>query len=87
MTRIGDAIKLARCELGWKRERLAERSGYSRWCIKEIEIGRRFPKEATVVDIAMALEADIEHLACLWILDKLDRAREQIRTAGGWGEP
>jgi transcriptional regulator with XRE-family HTH domain len=83
-TRVGDAIAAARRERGLSRYAFARRCGYACSQIECVEKGRYLPKAATLVDIATALGADVEHLCCLWVLDKYDQAREQIRVAGGW---
>jgi transcriptional regulator with XRE-family HTH domain len=59
---FGQALKELRSKAGLSLRELAEKSGLTAPFLSDVELGRRFPSEGTLADLAKALKADAEEL-------------------------
>lgn len=59
---LGEKIRATRLERGMSLRQLAAEVGCSPPFVSDIELGRRFPSEATLASIAKTLEIDVREL-------------------------
>ena len=59
---LGAKIRATRLERGMSLRQLAAKVGCSPPFVSDIELGRRFPSEATLASIAKILEIDVQEL-------------------------
>lgn len=59
---LGEKIRATRLERGMSLRQLAAKIGCSPPFVSDIELGRRFPSEATLASIAKTLEVDVHEL-------------------------
>lgn len=70
---LGEKIRATRLERGMSLRQLAAKIGCSPPFVSDIELGRRFPSEATLASIAKTLEIDVHEL-------KMYDSREALST-------
>ena len=59
---LGEKIRATRLERGMSLRQLAAKIGCSPPFVSDIELGRRFPSEATLASIAKTLQVDVHEL-------------------------
>jgi transcriptional regulator with XRE-family HTH domain len=82
---LGERIKKLRHEANLSLRQLAEKVGKTPPFISDVELGRRYPSEGVLEEIAKALKADIEDLKKLDTRDSVPLVKKMVENNPAWG--
>ncbi len=78
----GSDIKAARVKAGLTQKELAQKAGLAEITIRQYETNKREPRTENLKKIASALNIPVSELLGSFVLTKMDKLLEDMRTAG-----
>jgi transcriptional regulator with XRE-family HTH domain len=84
-TTLGEKIKQLRQEANLSLRQLAEKVEKTPPFISDIELGRRYPSDGVLEDIARVLKADVEDLKKFDTRDSIPAVKKMVETNPAWG--
>ena len=82
---LGEKIKKLRQEASLSLRQLAEKVGKTPPFISDIELGRRYPSEEVLEEIAKVLKADVAELKKLDTRDSVPLVKKMVEANPAWG--
>lgn len=82
---LGDRIKELRLEAGISLRQFASSIGKSPAFMSDVELGRRYPSDDVLSDVAKVLNASVEELKALDTRSSLDDIKRLAQRDPSWG--